>query len=118
MAMPSALFDLRGHNALVTGASKGLGRAMAAALARAGATVALCARDREGLAATKALCEREGGRAEVFPMDVLDAASVRAGVAAAIERLGHLDVLVNNAGVNIRKPALELSEAEWDTVVD
>jgi NAD(P)-dependent dehydrogenase (short-subunit alcohol dehydrogenase family) len=118
MAMPSALFDLRGQNALVTGASKGLGRAMAAALARAGATVALCARDGEGLAAAKALCEREGARAEVLPMDVLDAASVRAGVAAAIERLGHLDILVNNAGVNIRKPALELSEAEWDTVVD
>lgn len=116
--MSSALFDLRGKVALVTGASKGLGRAMSVALAEAGASLALCARDRAGLLATKAAVEAHGVRAEVFELDVLRAASVREAVAAAVAAFGHLDVLVNNAGVNVRKPTLELSEEEWDLVLD
>jgi NAD(P)-dependent dehydrogenase (short-subunit alcohol dehydrogenase family) len=116
--MPSTLFDLTGQVALVTGASKGLGRAIALGLARAGASLALCARDQGGLAETKAAAEALGVRAEVFELDVLRAASVRDAVAAAVAAFGHLDVLVNNAGVNVRKPTLELSEAEWDLVLD
>src|SRR5512147_2443327 len=116
--MPSALFDLTGQVALVTGASKGLGRAMSIGLARAGARLALCARNREGLAETKAAVETHGARAEVFEMDVLRAASVRDAVAAVLSTFGRIDVLVNNAGVNVRKPALELSEEEWDLVLD
>jgi NAD(P)-dependent dehydrogenase (short-subunit alcohol dehydrogenase family) len=115
--MSTTLFDLTGKVALVTGASKGLGKAMAVGLARAGASLALCARSREGLLATKAAVEAEGVRAEVFEMDVLRAESVRTAVAQAIGAFGHLDVLLNNAGVNVRKPTLELSEEEWDLVV-
>ena len=113
----SKLFDLTGRVALVTGASKGLGRAMSIGLAKAGASLALCARDRAGLAETKAAVEAHGVRAETFELDVLRSASVRAAVAAAVKAFGHLDVLVNNAGVNVRKPTLELAEEEWDLVV-
>ncbi len=116
--MPSHLFDLTGRTALVTGASKGLGRAMAIGLARAGCGLALCARSLEGLAETRAAAQALGVRAEVFAMDVLSRASVRTAVAAAVEKLGGLDILLNNAGVNVRKPVLELSEEEWDLVVD
>jgi NAD(P)-dependent dehydrogenase (short-subunit alcohol dehydrogenase family) len=116
--MASGLFDLTGQVALVTGASKGLGRAMAIGLARAGADLALCARSRDGLEETRAAVAAHGVRAEVFELDVLSGASVRGGVTAALAVFGHLDVLVNNAGVNVRKPTLELSEAEWDRVLD
>ena len=116
--MPSTLFDLTGQVALVTGASRGLGRAIALSLGRAGASLALCARDEAGLAETKAAAEALGVRAESFEMDVLRAASVRSAVAAAVQAFGHLDVLVNDAGVNVRKPTLELSEEEWDLVLD
>ena len=114
----AALFDLTGKVALVTGASKGLGSAIAVGLARAGARLALCARSREGLAGTQAAVEAVGGEARTFEMDVLSRASVRDAVAAAIAALGRIDVLVNNAGVNVRKPTLELAEEEWDHVVD
>jgi len=116
--MPSDLFDLTGRTALVTGASKGLGRAMAIGLARAGCGLALCARSLEGLAETRGAVQALGVRAEAFAMDVLSRASVRTAVAAAVEKLGAIDILLNNAGVNVRKPVLELSEEEWDLVVD
>ena len=116
--MPSDLFDLSGRTALVTGASKGLGRAMAIGLARAGCGLALCARDLGGLAETRAAVVALGARAEIFAMDVLSRESVRAAVAAAVETLDGIDILLNNAGVNVRKPALELAEEEWDLVLD
>jgi NAD(P)-dependent dehydrogenase (short-subunit alcohol dehydrogenase family) len=116
--MTTSMFDLGGKVALVTGASKGLGAAIAVGLARAGAALALCGRDQEGLAATRAAVEAEGARARTFEMDVLSRTSIRAAVAAAIEAFGQVDILVNNAGVNVRKPALELAEEEWDRVVD
>jgi len=116
--MTSTLFDLTGQVALVTGASKGLGRAIAVGLAKAGAQLALCARSLEGLAATKEEVEAHAVRAEIFAMDVLRAASVREAVAAAIAAFGRIDILVNDAGVNVRKPTLELSEEEWDLVLD
>ncbi len=112
------LFDLSGRVALVTGASKGLGRAMAMGLAQAGATLALCGRDAEGLASARAEAEQHGVRAEVFRVDVTDRRGVRETVAAAIERLGRLDVLLNDAGINIRKPAVEFTEEEWDRVIE
>lgn len=116
--MAGDLFDLRGRTALVTGASKGLGKAMAVGLAKAGAELALCARDMQDLAAAQAAVEAHGVRAEVFRMDVLRRASVQEAVAAALKVFGKIDILVNNAGVNVRKPALELSEEEWDRVLD
>ena len=114
----ASLFDLTGKVALVTGASKGLGNAIAVGLARAGARLALCARSREGLAETRAAVEAAGGEARTFEMDVLSRASVRDAVSAAVAEMGRIDILVNNAGVNVRKPALELAEEEWDRVVD
>jgi gluconate 5-dehydrogenase len=116
--MTSNLFDLTGQVALVTGASKGLGRALAVGLAKGGAQLALCARNQEGLATTKAEVEAHGVRAEIFAMDVLRAASVRDAVSAAIAAFGGIDILVNDAGVNVRKATLELSEEEWDLVLD
>jgi NAD(P)-dependent dehydrogenase (short-subunit alcohol dehydrogenase family) len=117
-ARAGELFDLTGQVALVTGASKGLGRAMAVGLAKAGASVALCARDPEGLATAQEAVEAHGVRAERFRMDVTRAGSIEEAVAAALAAFGRIDVLVNNAGVNVRKPTLELSEEEWDLVLD
>lgn len=112
------LFDLRGKVALVTGASKGLGRAMAMGLAKAGAELALCARDARGLSEAREEARGLGVRAEVFPMDVTREESVRGAVETAVDALGKIDILVNNAGVNVRKPTLELSGEEWDRVLD
>jgi NAD(P)-dependent dehydrogenase (short-subunit alcohol dehydrogenase family) len=116
--MACDLFDLSGKVALVTGASKGLGRAMAVGLARAGCALALCARDAGGLRETRAAAEALGVRAEPFPMDVLSTESVGAAVEAVAAAFGKIDILVNNAGVNVRKPVLELSGEEWDRVLD
>ncbi len=112
------LFDLSGRVALVTGASKGLGKAVALALAGAGADVALYARSREDLQAVKDSVEVLGRRAEIFCVDVLDQRVIGDNVNATVEALGHIDILVNNAGVNVRKPVLELSPEEWDLVID
>jgi len=116
--MACDLFDLSGKVALVTGASKGLGRAMALGLAKAGCDLALCARDAGGLRETRAAAEASGVRAETFSMDVLSRDSVGRAVDAVVAALGKIDVLVNNAGVNVRKTTLELSEEEWDRVLD
>ena len=112
------LFDLSGRVALVTGASKGLGKAIALALAGAGADVALYARNREDLEAVKASVEALDRRAEIFCADVLDKQIIDESVKAALEAFGHIDILVNNAGVNVRKPVLELSAEEWDLVLN
>jgi NAD(P)-dependent dehydrogenase (short-subunit alcohol dehydrogenase family) len=111
-------FALHGRIALVTGASSGLGRHFATTLARAGAAVAVAARRRAPLETLVADIAREGGRAVAVEMDVTDGDSVRAGCAVAAAALGTLDVVVNNAGISIVKPPLELSDADWDAVVD
>lgn len=115
--MYDELFDLSGRVALVTGASKGLGQAMAMALAKGGADLALFARDVDGLKAVKAAVEETGRRAEFFAVDVLDKACIDRGVEHTLSTLGHIDILVNNAGVNVRKPVLELATDEWDLVL-
>jgi gluconate 5-dehydrogenase len=116
--MACDLFDLSGKVALVTGASKGLGRAMAKGLARAGCALALCARDAGGLRETRAAAEALGVRADTITNDVLRKESVGEAVEAVAAAFGKIDILVNNAGVNVRKPVLELSEADWDSVLD
>jgi NAD(P)-dependent dehydrogenase (short-subunit alcohol dehydrogenase family) len=90
--------DLTGRTALVTGASRGIGRAIAVGLARAGADLALSARDEQRLAEVRSEVEALGRRAVVLPADVTDAEACARLAADAIEGLGHLDVLVNNAG--------------------
>lgn len=111
-------FDLSGKAAIVTGAGSGLGRQFAVTLAQAGARVALMGRRLEGL--TRVAQEIEGfdGRAVALKIDVLDAASIRAAIAAAETELGPIAILVNNAGVSVHKPLLEQTEEDWDKVVD
>ena len=116
--MNQELFDLTGKVALVTGASKGLGKAIALALASAGADLALHARNVDDLKTVKSLIETQGRRAEIFCTDVLDKICIEDSVAATLETFGQIDILVNNAGVNIRKPVLELSTDEWDLVLN
>src|SRR5579875_3827726 len=96
--LPNASIDLHGQVALVTGASSGLGRRFAATLAAAGAAVAVAARRVDRLAELVTEIEGRGGRAVAVPLDVTDAESITAAVAAAEEQLGLVTVLVNNAG--------------------
>jgi NAD(P)-dependent dehydrogenase (short-subunit alcohol dehydrogenase family) len=111
------LFDLTGKVALVTGASKGLGKALAVGLAKAGADLALCARNREDLETARDEIRTIGIRAEIFTLDVLDSGQVRETTEAVLGAFGRIDILVNNAGINIRKPVLELTEDDWDRVL-
>ena len=110
--------SLEGKTALVTGASKGLGKAMAVALANAGASLALVSRDRARLEEVAHEIQDSGGRAEVFVADVTDETQV-AGVRDAFAgKLGPtLGILVNNAGINIRKPITDFTLAEWNSVM-
>ncbi|MFQ5785364.1 MAG: SDR family NAD(P)-dependent oxidoreductase [Alphaproteobacteria bacterium] len=109
---------LDGKAAIVTGASSGLGRHFALTLAHAGATVAAAARRLDRLHELVREIETFGGRALAIACDVTDAASVSAAMAAAETELGAIGILVNNAGVATRKPALALAEADWDRVLD
>ncbi len=111
--------SLKDKTALITGASKGLGKAMALALAEAGASIALVSRDEAKLNDVAKEIRGGGGRAEVFVADVTDesqVASVRDGVIAKFG--GALSILINNAGINIRKPLTEFTLAEWHSVMD
>lgn len=116
--MTHPLFDLTGRTALVTGASRGIGAALATALASAGADVAITARDAASLANTQAAIEALGRRAIPLALDVTDVAAIRATVDAAATALGGLDILVNNAGMEQVCPALEVEEALWDAILD
>ena len=106
---------LTGRVAVVTGASRGLGRAMAVELGAAGAKLALVGRDRAKLDETAA---EAGTESAVFIADVTDETQVRALEQGVRERFGHVDILINNAGMNIRKPLVEYTLDEWNTVLD
>jgi NAD(P)-dependent dehydrogenase (short-subunit alcohol dehydrogenase family) len=104
---------LAGRTALVTGASRGLGRAIADSLAEAGATVYGSSRDQD----TAEIIAKRYLTTPVV-LEARSADSVRAGVAAVLEHSGGVDLLVNNAGVNVPRPAVELTETDWDDVLD
>ena len=110
-------FDLEKRTALITGASRGIGRDTARALANAGASVAVAARDRRGLESLAAEIAAAGGEAYAIELDLLDLDSIERAVASAVERLGRLDILVNNAGIGEERPALEVSEEQWDWTI-
>jgi NAD(P)-dependent dehydrogenase (short-subunit alcohol dehydrogenase family) len=114
----TALFDLRGKVALVTGASRGLGRAMAQGLAEAGADLVITSRHLPEVEHTAS--ELASGGRKVLPLqaDVTRAAEVEEAVTRAVAAMGGIDILVNNAGINIRKPVLELTESDWDQTLD
>lgn len=116
--MTDALFRLDGRAALVTGASRGLGRRFAMALAGAGAHVALAARDLERLEAVAAEIAAIGGKATPIVMDVTDRASVAAGVAEAEAQFGPLRAVINNSGIALTQRLLDVTDAEWDPVID
>jgi 2-deoxy-D-gluconate 3-dehydrogenase len=110
--------DLTGAVALVTGASRGLGRALAVALAEAGADLALTARGEADLRRTAEAAATHGVRAEVVPADLGRDADIDALVETTVRRLGRLDVLVNNAGISgPTTPFVELATADWDGVL-
>jgi len=109
---------LAGKTALVTGASRGLGRAVAIALAEGGASVALVARDREKLEETALAVRALDAAAEVFVADLTSEADVLALAADVAARCGFLHILVNNAGINIRKSVEEFTLDEWSQMVD
>lgn len=115
---PGDIFRLDGRIALVTGASSGLGRHFALVLAKAGASVAVAARRVELLADVAAEIAAAGGTAAAVALDVTDGAAIKAAFDDAEKTLGPIDVLVNNAGVALTKPALETDEADWDHVLD
>jgi NAD(P)-dependent dehydrogenase (short-subunit alcohol dehydrogenase family) len=109
---------LRGKSALVTGGGRGLGRAIALALANAGATVAVAARSADEIAETAWLIEEQGGKATTVQADVRSATDVARMVREAQAAVGPISILVNSAGVGLRAPVQETSEAQWDAVVD
>jgi NAD(P)-dependent dehydrogenase (short-subunit alcohol dehydrogenase family) len=111
-------FDLEGRTALVTGAARGLGNAIALALAHAGADVALGLRDPASGADLADQIEGMGRRALRLPMDVRDLDQVRAAVDATVGQLGRLDILVNNAGLGPGQPRRGRPEADFDLTMD
>jgi NAD(P)-dependent dehydrogenase (short-subunit alcohol dehydrogenase family) len=112
-----SLFSLTGRTALVTGGSSGIGRAIAGALAKAGARVVIIARHEEPLADTVRELAAAGCQAAWVSADLADRAATQRGAAAAAEPFGEPDIVVSAAGVNIRPPLGELTAADWDTLM-
>jgi NAD(P)-dependent dehydrogenase (short-subunit alcohol dehydrogenase family) len=107
---------LEGKTALITGASSGIGRAVAQAFAREGATVALCSRNLDGLTETLSLLSPAHARHRTYQLDVSDAEQIDAVVNAVNRDHEHIDILVSNAGVVTRASILELPDEEWDLI--
>jgi NAD(P)-dependent dehydrogenase (short-subunit alcohol dehydrogenase family) len=111
-------FDLTGRTALVTGASRGLGKRFATTLAEAGADVIVTSRNAGDLAETCAEIEALGRRCIPVALDVRSFESIRSAVREMKSRVGMIDILVNNAGCNVRKPSTEITWDDWNLVLD
>jgi 3-oxoacyl-[acyl-carrier protein] reductase len=109
--------NLQGKTAFVSGASQGIGRACALALAKMGARIALAARNEAKLQAVAAEIEAAGGQARPFLMDVSDEASIQTAAKAAIAHFGTVEILVNNAGITRDTLLLRMKRADWDAVM-
>ena len=112
------LFSLEGKAALVTGGGSGLGQAIAVGLASAGARVAVTGRDLGKLNETVNMITETGASAVAIEMDILDSDSVNDAVSRAVEEFGQIDILVNSAGVHLKKQTLEVTDEEWTRVID
>ena len=112
------MFDFTGQTAIVTGTSRGLGQYFARALAQAGANLILTSRRRESLAPFAAEIESLGRRAISLELDVRDQKSIERMAAEAEAAFGQIHILVNNAGCNVRKPALDVTWDDWNQVLD
>jgi gluconate 5-dehydrogenase len=116
--MSEPLFNLSGQTAIVTGASRGLGQVFARALARAGADLVLTSRKRADLSAFVAEIEAMGRKALPLDLDVRDQASIERMAGEAEQACGQIHILVNNAGCNVRKPALDVTWDDWNLILD
>ena len=116
--MSLAEFSLNGRIALITGAGRGLGRAGALTLARAGAHVVLVSRTRSQLDETADAVEALGRKAVVAVADIRNGDQIEAAVRTAVETFGRIDILFNNAGANVRKPVVEMTEEDWHTIIE
>jgi len=113
-----SMFDLKGDKAIVTGGGQGLGREMALALAEAGADVAVVQRRVEVAEQTAEEIRKLGGDSFAMKVDVSKAEDVKNMVAAAKDRFGKIDILINNAGISHHVPALDMTEEDWDSMID
>ncbi|WP_407652405.1 SDR family oxidoreductase [Cohaesibacter marisflavi] len=113
-----SLFDLSGRTALVTGSSRGLGRAMLEGLAQAGATIIVNGVNKDRVTTTATDLRAKGYKVHEAPFDVTDEASVVAAFAQFDAEGIEVDILINNAGIQLRKPMVEMSTAEWNKVIE
>ena len=116
--MSTQLFDLTGQTALVTGASRGLGQYIALAFASAGADLILTSRNKDDLLPFVAELEARGRRAVALALDVREQSSIEAMTKAAVTAFPQVHILVNNAGCNVRKPALDVTWDDWNLILD
>ncbi len=111
-------FSVCGKNAIVTGASSGLGRQFAICLAEQGANVAIMARREDRLAQVKEEIEQYGVKCAAIPCDVTDTAKIKEAVERAVRELGSVDILINNAGAGFATPVTETSDEQWCNVIN
>ncbi len=116
--MGKTAFDLGGRVAVVTGGNGGIGLGMAAGLAEAGASVAIAARDQAKMESARMRLEEKGATVMTVGVDVADRTSIDAMVAEVVGRFGRLDVMVANAGINVRKPPEDYAPEEWQKILD
>ena len=116
--IPSPDFSLAGRIAMVTGASRGIGRDLARAVAAAGATVAVAARSLEDATAVAKQIHHEGGEALPVAMDLRSVGSIEDAVSEVEAEYGRLDILVNNAGLGTNHDAVDVTEDEWDELME